>query len=59
MDNPLNVTTPFTALTVAVPLSVPLDGFVPIATVTDALLVRPDGSVKSVGDRTHECAKQR
>jgi hypothetical protein len=36
IDNPLNVATPFTVLTVAIPLNVPLPGFVPIATVTEA-----------------------
>ena len=35
----LNVATPLTAATVVVPLSVPLPGLLPIATVTDALLV--------------------
>ena len=34
IDNPLNVATPLTAATVAVPLSVPLLGLVPIARVT-------------------------
>ena len=35
----LKVATPLTAATVVVPLSVPLPGLVPIATVTDALLL--------------------
>lgn len=37
IDRLLNVATPATALTVAVPDSVPPPGFVPIATVTDAV----------------------
>ena len=36
-ERPLNVATPFVAVTVAVPLSVPLPAFVPIATVMLAL----------------------
>ena len=39
IDSPVNVFTPFTALPVAVPLNVPLLGFVPIATVIDAVLL--------------------
>ena len=38
MDKLLNVATPFTALTVVVPLRVPLLGLVPMATVTEAVL---------------------
>src|SRR4051794_26668231 len=39
IERPLKVATPLTALSVAVPLSVPLLGFVPIAPVIDAVLV--------------------
>jgi hypothetical protein len=39
MDRLLNVATPLTAAAVVVPLSVPLLGFVPIATVTLAVLL--------------------
>ena len=39
IDNALYVTMPLTAFTVVVPLRVPPPGFVPIATVTWALLV--------------------
>ncbi len=37
IESPLNVATPFTALTVVVPDNVPDPGFVPIAMVIDAL----------------------
>src|SRR5262245_2961015 len=39
MDRLLNVATPLDALTVAVPLSIPLPGFVPIARAMEALLL--------------------
>src|SRR3989441_3392629 len=39
MERLLNVAVPLTAATVAVPPSVPLPGFVPMATVTEAVLV--------------------
>src|SRR5713101_8116667 len=39
MDKLLNVATPPDAVTVVVPLRVPLPGFVPIATVIEAVLV--------------------
>ena len=39
MERPLKVATPLTALTILVPPRVPPPGFVPMATVTEAVLV--------------------